>query len=1442
MNSKDEVISPNKRSRREKVHKTVFVRSILKKESIQKRLLIKDSTALAKIDLISKREIFFFIIYAVIFMISAALQLGIGQNEVVFEALSKILMNKVRVGSEYKALDPQLIMLDDVHNFDDFTSYLPPILNTLFYPTGDPILLANGTLVDGFGYLKPFTAWRFVQKRVGKVPGINGIIDYKWDPNQKESTESYGFNTTYNYSEDDGGFVLYFDLPLYGSNTSAGTQLFTTALRTGYFDRFTKSLVLDAGFYSSALDRACYVRIAVTMGPTGYNHPTLENFCFPIVPYSTSAEIARGLFEIIFALLTGVYIFIEFLQIKASIRHENMIIEQSNANPDAKNDNTDAHRHASVAILYTQKLTKTTGSFLKGIISTLKGIILGLLSYIQNVWHFLDVFMIILMLIIIIVWGSFVDKAEIKGILDQLNIQPGQIVVNNDNELQIFRSLNRALSGVMDSMNLYYRCVALAGAIIIIKMLKYLTGLFDPLKQILTLIVRVLLRILPFVVLLFTILIAFALLGYFYYGSLLQPFSSADKALFYTFQNILQNYDSLEDMLDVNFAFTFCYVIVFSFVVIFIMTKVFLIYIVAEYRKFSRTRRLQQEIHLKNAKTKKSMHILSRIYRFFIDHVYMRYLKIFRKKRFADLKHEEEIVRYETSQDAIRNDKYEVNASIEATIQESQKKIRNFSNDVLKERSRQRDIKHFVVNFWGTVGIIFILIILCVISMARHDIYDSHAFNSGIKSLIAQLGVNPILNRQNTTDLDYLDSVHALRNWINFTFPFLMVPQRKTITDDWGDSYDMQGYFINEYFYVVNSEIAFTVRRKAALNFDRNEDLAKYCNVTMPEHFAWNAPANQTNEFAGTLIGATTNSTYNYIEEKPGYFFVFHLETFREELAVLIDDGIIDGSLNSIMFEFALYHVPHQLPVYVQGILTVDLAGNIVNEVKTIMLNTPTTDDVPPGSEITIYILNGIVVLIALIYTYKIIRAIRKKNEMYSHWYEIYVDHFSEITKRKRFEAKPELLRRIQFIFSGMGAKIAFVIFLQINLVLLFAEIAIQISIQKKYDSLIPSAIVTDSEPFPYETDDLVKQLQSADVLDWWLRLVDSITIIILTINLLMHYSFSPIFYIITKTLQRSLKDVLFAMVILTFVFCGFAFMMMCIIGIYNRDYTNVFSGFIRLLDATTGIGSFDMAVINTYNDAFFTIFFFYPYTIIGKLVLVNIFIGIVYDSYIRTKQEIASRNQREAISVVEFLKLTKDRIFKICKICKQHKLKKGLEIDLSTEFREGVNPNRVMEQFKENLIQAKNHKDIRIWSAHCSKDIITEYETRKKIRRKAKEIVSLHLEEDERTLAPTNFSNKPPESRIKEYQVREIYWSYFRIGVRKLMKLYDILSRQVKRSETKISDMKKEKIIEETVDKLKVYIAELEEKIETNMLNIQEIRKVFKQHDISDEDESSNE
>ena len=1215
----------------------------------------------------------------------------------------------------------------------------------------------------------------------------------------------------FQYSEEDGGFPLYFDIPLYSINGSEGIIIQQKAINNGYFDIFTKSIIMDAGLYSSSMERACHVKITAAITAAGSLQTYLESRCFQVDIYPTSTATFRVVLEIAFVALTLYYLIIELLKLINSISNERLKLRLAKQKPQVVNK--------TISAVSLADKTLETGA------RTFQGLIKGILAHIQNVWSFLDVAMLALIIICIVKWCLYFKRNSLKTVLNQLTIQPNQYVIESESDLAVFRSLIVKLADLSDTFEAYYRSCAIAGLIIILKILKYMTSIFKSLREFVSFVMSVVIRILPFIVLLVTILMAFSLSSFYFYGSVLQSFSTFEKSFFYTMQNILQNYDRKNDMSAYSYGFTFTYFATFSFIVIFIMSKMFLIYTMAEYRKFVQQRDLQRKTEKEQPKVHR-IHIVTRIIGFVRNRIYMNYLRCCKRNHFIRARQKQEAAKYTID---LLDEGYNANISIEEIIKQSQNKIKAFSNDVLKEKFRQKTNKNFVRVLWTTIGVICMLIIITVVASQRNKVSIASEIGDGIRTLFTNfVGFSPTT----LIKLDYLNSVAQLKIWITTSFPALIVSKNVTIQDSSGNFHELSGYFLDEYFYVINQEIGVTVRRKNASLNQNGKDLTIFCNVSLPAKFNWGASTPQANEFTGDIVGTTSNTTYHYAPFKPGYLNIINLTNSTTHLTQLIEDGLIDSSLNSILFEAALYHVARELPVYVQIVLTIDAAGNIRNNFKSLVLNTPKISGSPSSEEIFVYFLELVIVIAAIVCIYDVGRALKTKNDLYEHWYQLYINHFPVSVKNKREDMKPEFIRRLEFLLSGEIGKILFTIFLIVETALTAAVLVIEITLQQKLDSVIPSALATNPQPFPYPTEMLIQKLKTSQTLCWYLRLADSITLLIAVNHLVSQYSYNLHFYKITQTFKRVGSDLMYMIVIYVFILVGFAYFMLLTVGIYDSDFSNVFQGFRELLDSLTGLKDFNIVNIRSFKDLFISFIFFYPYTIIGKLILANVFIGIVYDSYSRSKKE-AVKMEKIEMGLSEFFCLTKSMV------CKKRKTITPQLAELSNEMNEMTNLHNIIDHFSGTFTENYSEKkDMKLWSTKCSQNILIEYEARKKIRKKVKEFATMHLDEEEDTLFPTHSQTLPPEHRVKKYHIREVYWNYFRLGVRKLMKYFKVLDKRVKQSQERVKIDYATQLKEETTEKLKSYITQLEAKIESNVSDLQEIRRVLRIHNIAEPQE----
>ena len=108
----------------------------------------------------------------------------------------------------------------------------------------------------------------------------------------------------------------------------------------------------------------------------------------------------------------------------------------------------------------------------------------------------------------------------------------------------------------------------------------------------------------------------------------------------------------------------------------------------------------------------------------------------------------------------------------------------------------------------------------------------------------------------------------------------------------------------------------------------------------------------------------------------------------------------------------------------------------------------------------------------------------------------------------------------------------------------------------------------------------------------------------------------------------------------------------------------------------------------------------------------------------------------------------------------------------------------------------------------------------------------------EERGLLSEETQNQTREEKIGDFQLRELYWTYFRINTRKITSFYKELYKRVDDLENNPIYKHEEKFKQDTVTKLMAYIQELEKKIEENFADIDEIQNTFKKHGLEFGDE----
>ena len=201
--------------------------------------------------------------------------------------------------------------------------------------------------------------------------------------------------------------------------------------------------------------------------------------------------------------------------------------------------------------------------------------------------------------------------------------------------------MNADLEVISDRFRTFYDVSAVNILILVVKCLKFLAKFNDSIKELIEVLLLIIERLIPFLVLLFTILLAYAFMASFFFGDLLIEFETIGTSLRYFVTNIHQNFSAVGHMYQADQTFTIIFMIAFIFIVNFILASMFLIYVTHAYMDYYNEK--EKEEALKRSSKMPydfSPHIVWSVLNFVRNGIPMKVARIFNKKRYLEMKDE----------------------------------------------------------------------------------------------------------------------------------------------------------------------------------------------------------------------------------------------------------------------------------------------------------------------------------------------------------------------------------------------------------------------------------------------------------------------------------------------------------------------------------------------------------------------------------------------------------------------------------------------------------------------------------------------------------------------------------------------------------------------------------------------------------------------------------
>ena len=1258
--------TPGTRKNTTKMQTGMFTSNIQKNENIKNSLSAAPKIT-TEIEKVPVREVIFFIIYAVVFFLILFGQLPVVSTSWMNEDISQRFYNRIRINGKYKALSGSRPSIYDVNSVDDVITFLTNAINPS-RSLNDSILV-NGTNNTDFKYYSQFTSWRILQQRAARADPQNNLSTFRWDPSGKLSKENFGRANDFAYSEKDGGFPIFMDIA-YNETPSTAVTRMMGYLQSGYLDSFTMQLMLDAGFYLNTEGLICYTSAIFEFVATGVVlKPTTTFGCAKYNLYSSSVDKARAVLEIIFCALTLYYLITEIRKVISLIR-----TEKRKAQLRAKaNEKSQTHPKNSDNIKISRS-KNCANAALNFVASHLRSMVTGLVKYLQNVWNALDAASVVLSIISIIAWAIYIGRDSMRKQMGLLEIQNYKYVINNDEDLANLRALNYLFREVILYIELYYRCTALNGVLIMIKAIKFASNYIHKVEEILLMMIRVASNILSFLVLLAVVLVGFAFFLYFFYGDRIEFFSSFPNSFFYTGLNTIKNFDQLSFMTSKSYGTALMYFLIFCIVVNFILINMFLIYVVTAYRKYAAEQSIKVKQEKEDAfKKADSASPFSLTLLYLYEKHILKIIRIFKYSKYKELKDHEDLIKKEIEREISTSDASVYNQTIYETLAKDHA-VKLHSNDVAKEKIRRKKIQSWIRIFWGTIGTLLILILYIYITIQRHQTTEANLIAENLNTQMKEIVVSAEYPSIDGTTLLKTRSIAQLKTWLRNVMPSKALNKTYTTGAAGGTKIPFNGFAFGDYNLLPTPEITYEIRRKNPL-YQESDTLDKLTLIRLPSPWDWDAPANPPDEFQGAIANSSGGASWTYNESLNCYHVTLSTEYYEDQIGPVLDSGLIDASLNTLTLEVPLYNFLSRVPVYFWLQFSVNEVGSLQYSIKTRALKTLAIGAKADAGDIVLYIVQIAVGLGFIFYIRQLFLRIKNKREVYDFWYQVYIHPLPAVYKRKRFLLQPEFLRRADFVFSiGEIISILYSVCILLSVCLSIYYLVVDINTRNMFNEVLFALRADTSDALSHNTDDILSALQEGNKINEIVRYVDSITIIIITLKLIYYFAFNSNFLIITETLKKAFGTAPYMACCLLIVLLAFSYLLFLIAGPINESFTYLAESWRTLMQSIFGFPSTSVELLKNYKDSFLTVFFFYPYVIVTRYLIYNIFVGIVYNAYAQTKREVNSGDKFEWCGLREFVTLSIEMFRK-----KTGGGDSTHAIELTEDFRITANPNRVI-------------------------------------------------------------------------------------------------------------------------------------------------------------------
>eukprot|EP01004_Peranema_trichophorum_P007067 NODE_585_length_2569_cov_42.022077_g500_i0.p1 GENE.NODE_585_length_2569_cov_42.022077_g500_i0~~NODE_585_length_2569_cov_42.022077_g500_i0.p1 ORF type:complete len:737 (-),score=94.16 NODE_585_length_2569_cov_42.022077_g500_i0:165-2375(-) len=216
------------------------------------------------------------------------------------------------------------------------------------------------------------------------------------------------------------------------------------------------------------------------------------------------------------------------------------------------------------------------------------------------------------------------------------------------------------------------------------------------------------------------------------------------------------------------------------------------------------------------------------------------------------------------------------------------------------------------------------------------------------------------------------------------------------------------------------------------------------------------------------------------------------------------------------------------------------------------------------------------------------------------------------------------------------------------------------------------------------------------------IRTVQSISGLLCYLRLFKYVGVSPHFNLLSSTIQLASGPLLTLVVYIMVLLIAFAVMGIMIFGGTLENYRN----FPKTLNSLflINLGYFDYNILDSVSESF-TGGFFYCYVLVVWLVVLNVVIGIIADSFTKAKdqQEVTVRHFASYVAQRSLFTLILEKFYPDHKLVKRKKIKSALQWNRLIGY-SVLSVARVIDHMiRSGIKEATKEQFANIWAEHCS-------------------------------------------------------------------------------------------------------------------------------------------